>query len=231
MTKRVKGFLRATLVWAFLAGLWILSSQLVVAQLQAFPQPHPGQKQQSARQGNDERKQTFEGKIAKSDGKLVLEDEMNGVTYQLDDRQLAELFEGRQVKLTGTLHRESDTVYISDIGLSNTKHAAARAAPERHKLPAQTQYGIASWYRCGRQDRWTASGEPFDDELYTAAHRRLPLGTCVRVTNLKNGRSVVVRINDRGPYVPGRLIDLSKSAAERLGFVRQGMAPVRTSVV
>lgn len=93
------------------------------------------------------------------------------------------------------------------------------------------QYGVASWYGPGFRSRLTASGTRFDPSQLTAAHRTLPLGTRVKVTNLKNGRSVVVKVTDRGPYVRGRLIDLSRAAAERLGFSHRGVAPVRVAVV
>lgn len=89
------------------------------------------------------------------------------------------------------------------------------------------QTGLASWYGPGFHGRRTASGEPFDQNELTAAHRRLPLGAQVRVTNLENGRSVMVEINDRGPYVRGRIIDLSHAAARRLGIVEDGLAKVR----
>ncbi len=91
--------------------------------------------------------------------------------------------------------------------------------------------GIASWYGPELQGRQTASGERFDMEALTAAHRSLPFGTRVTVTNLDNGRSVTVRINDRGPFIKGRIIDLSRRAARRLGFEHQGTAPVRLSPV
>ncbi|MDG1580693.1 septal ring lytic transglycosylase RlpA family protein [Pseudomonas sp. GOM6] len=87
--------------------------------------------------------------------------------------------------------------------------------------------GQASWYGAQHQGKPTASGERFDQNALTAAHRQLPFGTYVRVTHLGNGRQVTVRINDRGPFTKGRLIDLSRRAAEQLGMLRQGVAPVR----
>lgn len=93
------------------------------------------------------------------------------------------------------------------------------------------EFGLASWYGAAHQGRTTASGEPFDERQLTAAHRTWPMGTLVMVTNLRNGRSVVVRITDRGPAVLGRIIDLSKAAAERLGFIRRGLTPVKVSVI
>lgn len=96
--------------------------------------------------------------------------------------------------------------------------------------PASSQIGLASWYGEAFHLRQTASGEPFDMNDLTAAHRFLPLNTIVRVTNLHNGRSVLVRINDRGPYVRGRTIDLSSYAAKQLGMRNSGLAPVRIDV-
>ncbi|MEN9214394.1 MAG: septal ring lytic transglycosylase RlpA family protein [Gloeomargarita sp. DG02_4_bins_56] len=91
--------------------------------------------------------------------------------------------------------------------------------------------GWASWYGPGFQGRRTASGELFQPQALTAAHRTLPFGTQVRVTNLRNGLSVVVRINDRGPHVPGREIDISAGAAQVLGLIPMGTAPVRLEVL
>jgi rare lipoprotein A len=103
-------------------------------------------------------------------------------------------------------------------------------ASEPACAPSFSQYGLASWYGEAFQLRQTASGEPFDMNELTAAHRFLPLNTVVRVTNLRNGQSVVVRINDRGPYVRGRTIDLSSYAAKQLGMRNSGLAPVRIDV-
>jgi rare lipoprotein A len=103
--------------------------------------------------------------------------------------------------------------------------AGARSRPQTQG--AFQQVGIASWYGPGFHGRRTASGEIFDQYGLTAAHRKLPLGTEVKVTNLENGRSILVEINDRGPYVKGRVIDLSKAAARRLGIVKVGLGRVR----
>ncbi|MDN6857875.1 septal ring lytic transglycosylase RlpA family protein [Pseudomonas sp. CAN2814] len=87
--------------------------------------------------------------------------------------------------------------------------------------------GTASYYGKAHHGKRTASGERFNQNALTAAHRTLAFGTRVRVTNLDNGRSVVVRINDRGPFGRGRIIDVSKAAAEQLNMLRSGTAPVR----
>ncbi len=87
--------------------------------------------------------------------------------------------------------------------------------------------GTASFYGSRHHGKRTASGEPFNQHGLTAAHRTLPFGTRVQVTNLKNDRTVIVRINDRGPHTRGRLIDLSKAAAQQLDMIRSGTARVR----
>ena len=94
-----------------------------------------------------------------------------------------------------------------------------------------TQTGAASWYGARFHGRRTASGEPFDMHALTAAHRTLPFGTLCRVTNRRNGRSVIVRVNDRGPFGKGRVIDVSRAAAEVLDLVRAGHAPVTVEVL
>ena len=96
--------------------------------------------------------------------------------------------------------------------------------------PDLTTVGEASWYGIEERGRPTANGEPMDPGALTAAHRTLPFGTIVEVTNLATGAAVRVRINDRGPFVGARVIDLSHEAARRLGIVRQGVARVRLTV-
>jgi rare lipoprotein A len=107
------------------------------------------------------------------------------------------------------------------------------ARPEVEPEPGSGggQTGEASWYGEPHHGRTTASGETYDMNQLTAAHRTLPLGTRVLVTNLKNGRAVEVRINDRGPTVEGRIIDLSYAAARELGAVSGGTIPVRLRVI
>jgi len=94
-----------------------------------------------------------------------------------------------------------------------------------------TQTGLASWYGEPFHGRPTASGEIFDQDAMTAAHRTLPLRSLARVTRLDTGGSVLVRINDRGPFIEGRIIDLSRAAAAELGFIDEGLAQVRVEAL
>lgn len=110
--------------------------------------------------------------------------------------------------------------------------ASLSLAVQPHRTSARSvQYGLASWYGRHWRGRRTANGGFFDDRALTAAHRTLPLGSNVQVTNLKNGRSVVVRITDRGPHVGRRVIDLSRAAAERIGFTHRGLTRVKVQVL
>ena len=93
--------------------------------------------------------------------------------------------------------------------------------------PKVEQVGNASWYGPAQDGKETASGETFDQTKLTAAHRTLPLGTKAVVTNLETGKSVEVTINDRGPYVKGRKIDLSRAAAQKIGMTKKGVAKVK----
>lgn len=105
------------------------------------------------------------------------------------------------------------------------------AKAQRADLPIFVQHGTASWYGPRFHGRRTASGQRFNQYHLTAAHKKLPLGTRAIVTNLRNGRTVEVEINDRGPYVRGRVIDLSRAAAEHLGMRESGTTPVRIEVL
>jgi rare lipoprotein A len=112
--------------------------------------------------------------------------------------------------------------------------SSTKAKSEVRKQPGKPkayQIGTASWYGDYFEGKPTASGEPYEMYDMTAAHLTLPLGSFVRVTNLRNGRAVVVRVNDRGPIVPGRISDLSYSAAEALQFRSRGLQRVRLDVV
>lgn len=94
-----------------------------------------------------------------------------------------------------------------------------------------TESGMASYYGNEFHGRKTANGERFDQGKLTAAHRTMPFGTRVKVTNTQNGRSVVVRVNDRGPFVKGRIIDLSSSAFKSIASINAGVVPVRVQVI
>ena len=101
------------------------------------------------------------------------------------------------------------------------------SACSSQRKSARTQTGIASWYGPGFHGKKTANGERYNQRRMTAAHKTLPFNTVVKVKNLDNGRSVKVRINDRGPYVDDRIIDLSKKAAKKLGLMQSGTARVK----
>ena len=94
-----------------------------------------------------------------------------------------------------------------------------------------TQKGVASYYHDSLHGRKTASGEVYNKRILSAAHKSLPLGTKVRVTKASSGKSIVVKINDRGPFVKGRIIDLSRRAARRLGIIGSGVAKVEVEVL
>jgi len=118
--------------------------------------------------------------------------------------------------------------------------AGARAASPADHLAASEviahhhhwyEFGVASWYGRFFQGKTTASGVPYDEHALTCAHRTLPLGSVLKVTNLRNHRSVVVTVNDRGPVPEDRIIDLSYAAAQALGFSERGLAPVKVELI
>lgn len=112
---------------------------------------------------------------------------------------------------------------------ATANHAVVRA--DAQKKRHWYQVGRASWYGEDFQGQQTASGEDFDMNQMTCAHRSLPLGSLIRVTNLRNHRTIVVRVNDRGPMPQSRIVDLSYAAARFLGFSSRGTAPVRLDLV
>jgi rare lipoprotein A len=125
-----------------------------------------------------------------------------------------------------SLEQHRKTSFVTRVAVTR-KHTPFAS----HKNAAETQvasHGLASFYTEGTQ---TANGERFDTRQLTAAHPTLPFGTRLRVTNVATGRSVTVRVNDRGPFVPGRVVDVSQSAAETLGMVGGGIAKVKLDVV
>ena len=118
-------------------------------------------------------------------------------------------------------------------GSANSRNYNSKAVAVQAKVTHTKPYqvGTASWYGSDFEGKPTASGEPYDMYDMTAAHPTLPLGSHVRVTNLRNGRAVIVRINDRGPIVPGRIIDLSYGAASALQMKAHGLQRVRLDLV
>jgi rare lipoprotein A len=106
-------------------------------------------------------------------------------------------------------------------------YVGSRGRDSHKRESALSSHVVASWYGPGYEGRRTANGERFDPNSFSAASRTLPLGSIVRVTNLRNGRSVEVRINDRGPVAPGRSIDLSPAAARKIGLTNKGIDHVR----
>jgi rare lipoprotein A len=113
----------------------------------------------------------------------------------------------------------------------STATVADLASAFERGIVTAVQEGIVSWYGAAFHDRPTASGERFDSNDLTMAHPTLPFGTEVLVTNLRNGRSVIVRVNDRGPFVGKRIADLSRAAAAQLGFLKRGVARARIEVL
>jgi len=112
------------------------------------------------------------------------------------------------------------------------KRATAHAPSPVKPVPlGWTETGVASWYGAQYDGRKTSSGEVFDMRAMTAAHRTLPFNTWLEVTNLTNGKQVEVRVTDRGPFVDGRIIDLSMGAAERIEMVRAGVVKVKLKVI
>ena len=119
----------------------------------------------------------------------------------------------------------------SESGSAVKRQTIPAKAAVKQKAPKPYQVGVASWYGSYFDGKPTASGEPFDMHDMTAAHLTLPLGTYVKVTNLRNQKAVIVRVNDRGPVVDGRIIDLSYSAAKALDFKARGLQRVRLDIV
>lgn len=126
--------------------------------------------------------------------------------------------------------RPQTVAYGGRLRVGKPYQIAGRTYVPRHD-PHYDRVGVASWYAKGFVGKPTSSGELYDARRMTAAHPTLPLNSVVRVTNLSNGRTVTVRINDRGPFVKGRIIDLSQRAAEDLGFAHLGLTRVRVQVV
>jgi rare lipoprotein A len=123
------------------------------------------------------------------------------------------------------------TALLSSCTTTSRATAQSSSAQEQWKVNT-VQHGKASWYSIKTNyGTKTASGERLHNHASTAAHKTLPMGTMVRVTNMANGKSEVVRINDRGPYIRGRIIDVTVGCAERLGFYSRGVVPVKVEVL
>jgi rare lipoprotein A len=142
----------------------------------------------------------------------------------------AEVRRDNQTLLFGRLSMTSLPLFLLVLtviqGCSTMSTKVASLPTPKISPPAAGQIGNASWYGPGFNGKVTASGDAFDQTKMTAAHRTLPLGSKAKVTNLSNGKSVEVKINDRGPYAEGRIIDLSLAAAKALGIVDHGTARV-----
>ena len=123
------------------------------------------------------------------------------------------------------MRRNTVTAFFATIALAAAAVTVSPVAAEAKSC------GKASWYGPGFHGRTTANGEKYNQNAMTAAHKGLRFGTKVRVTNQRNGKSVTLRINDRGPYIKGRIIDVSKAAAGKLGMRNAGVAPVCVSII
>ena len=165
------------------------------------------------------------------DGSYVVMAGENPLVTLSDTVQLPDATENEAenvLQVTNRLRR-----LLGDGAAEPVTEVIGRPAPEPQRVAAiRSSYsGMASWYGPGFHGRRSASGESFNQYAMTAAHRTLPFGTQVRVTNLNNGRQVVVRINDRGPFSHGRIIDLSAGAAGAIGLQAAGVGPVQIEVL
>ena len=123
-------------------------------------------------------------------------------------------------------------LFLAALAFAAAPDAEAQAVrPGGRRAALRVEQGQASYYAARFHGRRTASGERYDHQALTVAHRTLPFGTVLRVTNERNGRTITVRVNDRGPHIRGRIVDLSGAAARELGVIRSGTAPVRIEVV
>jgi rare lipoprotein A (peptidoglycan hydrolase) len=121
--------------------------------------------------------------------------------------------------------------FAADLPAKPVPQSAHKSSAHKAKTSCHCQVGTASWYGKAFHGRETASGEPYDMFQFTAASKTLPLGSFVKVTNLRNGKWIVVRVNDRGPYVGNRIIDLSYGAAQMLSFRARGIERVKLEPV
>jgi rare lipoprotein A len=145
--------------------------------------------------------------------------------------QEVQTFEPATVKTTEFSETVVETVIDTVVATEETKAETTKA--EEHAIAVKNDgiIGLASFYAAKFHGRRTASGEKFSSKLLTAAHLTLPFGTQIKVTNPKNSKSVIVRVNDRGPYVQGRLLDLSRAAADLIGITRLGVARIELEIL
>ncbi|WP_404786221.1 septal ring lytic transglycosylase RlpA family protein [Altericista sp. CCNU0014] len=174
--------------------------------------------------------------------KVVWSEKRQSYLIQANGRHLLEVTEDNTLLPNSTKDAGKDALQIANRLRFQLGNAGPLKTVEGMPKPKNVQtvamgpirfqiQGMASWYGPGFDGNYTANGEVFNQYALTAAHRYLPFGTRVRVTNLDNGRSVVVRINDRGPFVGDRVIDLSRGAAQILGTVSSGVSSVRMDVL
>jgi len=138
--------------------------------------------------------------------------------------------------LTGCAKKQYETVVYHTKGATKATQNIYSVngkvyVPKKTVSIGWSQKGIASWYGPNFHGKYTSNGEIYNMYAFTAAHKTLPMNTIVKVTNLNNGKSVIVRINDRGPFVKGRIIDLSYSAGKKIGLDKTGIAPVKLEVI
>ena len=151
--------------------------------------------------------------------------------YHSDMSAINILIKERKIIQGSTVWQRMSAILMLGIFLSAPSLLFAKERPSHNASHAKSIIGMASFYSTKFNGRRTASGEKFNSSALTAAHLSLPFGSLVKVTNMRNGKTVVVRINDRGPHVKGRIIDLSKAAATKIGIGRAGTARVRLEVL
>ena len=151
--------------------------------------------------------------------------------YHSDMRAINILIKERKIIQGSTVWQRMSAILMLGIFLSAPSLLFAKERPSHNASHAKSIIGMASFYSTKFNGRRTASGEKFNSSALTAAHLSLPFGSLVKVTNMRNGKTVVVRINDRGPHVKGRIIDLSKAAAKKIGIGRAGTARVSLEVL
>ncbi|MCC0176535.1 septal ring lytic transglycosylase RlpA family protein [Waterburya agarophytonicola K14] len=159
--------------------------------------------------------------------KKVLKVNQKISALKLRDRQSLDL----HLTLSRSITPTTDSAIFEQQNVFKPSESDSIIPSADRPLIARNFGGQASWYGPGFHGRRTASGATYNQNAMTAAHRKLRFGTKVRVTNLNNGRSVVVKINDRGPYAKDRVLDVSAAAARSLGMIESGVAPVQVTIL